>query len=86
MSSSNINSKRKVLYQLWTDGMGNFGVKKDDEEFEYLDPPLKQESYLKLIDTKICYDDSLTEELIKDWIEELKQEDVLNQDGNLIYV
>jgi hypothetical protein len=34
----------------------------------------------------MCYDGSITEELVKDWIEELKEEDVLDKDGNLIYV
>jgi hypothetical protein len=32
------------------------------------------------------YDGSITEELVQDWIEELREEDVLDQDGNLIYV
>ena len=72
-----LSSNKKVLYQLWTDGNGNFGVKNDDdEEFEYLDSPLKQESCLKFVDDKFCYDDncSLTDKFVQDWIEELKQE------------
>ena len=31
-------------------------------------------------------DGSITEELVQDWIQELKQEDILDEDGNLIYV
>jgi hypothetical protein len=89
MSSASTNrNNKKVSYQLWTDGMGSFGVKKNEEDsqFEYSDSPLKKESYLKLIDSKIYYNGSITQELVQDWIEELKQEGVLDQDGNLIYV
>ena len=91
MSSSNQNNK-KVLYQLWTNGNGSFAVRKkekEDEEkdsqFEYSDSQAP-EKYSKLIDSKRCYDGSITDELVQDWIEELKEEDVLDQDGNLIYV
>jgi hypothetical protein len=34
----------------------------------------------------MLYDGSITEELVQDWIHELKQEDILDEDGNLIYV
>ncbi|MGI0051499.1 MAG: hypothetical protein ACRD8K_07155 [Nitrososphaeraceae archaeon] len=85
MSSSSNN--KKVLYQLWTNGKGSFAVKKNEEDpqFEYSDSQ-EPEKYSKLIDSKMCYDGSISEELVQDWIEELKEEDVLDQDGNLIYV
>ena len=87
--TNNCNKNKKVIFQLWTDGSGSFAVKKDekDSRFEYSNSTLKQESsYSKLIDSKMLYDDSITEELVKDWIEELKEENVLDKDGNLIYV
>jgi len=34
----------------------------------------------------MLYNGSLTEEVVKDWIEELKEENVLDKDENLIYV
>ena len=34
----------------------------------------------------MLYDSSITEELIQGWIEDLKEEDILDEDGNLIYV
>ena len=40
----------------------------------------------KILDSKMLYDGSITEELVQDWIQELKQEDILDEDGNLIYV
>ena len=56
---------------------------KDSQLFEYLN---SQKSYSKLIDSKMLYDGSITEELVQDWIEELKEENVLDNDRNLIYV
>jgi hypothetical protein len=88
MSTSINNNNQKVIYQLWTDGKGIFAVKKKEEEdsqFEYSDSQ-EPEKYSKLIDSKMYYDGSITEELVQDWIEELREEDVLDQDGNLIYV
>jgi hypothetical protein len=84
---SSFNTNQKVLYQLWTDGKGSFAVKKNEEDsqVEYSDSQ-EPEKYSKLIDSKMCYDGSISEELVQDWIEELKEEDVLDQDGNLIYV
>ncbi len=83
-TNNNSNKNKKVIYQLWTDGRGSFAVKmKDSQLFEYSN---SQESYSKLIDSKMLYDGSITEELVKDWIEELKEENVLDKDGNLIYV
>ena len=32
-----LSSNKKVWYQLWTDGNGSFGVKKDDDEFMFVD-------------------------------------------------
>ena len=82
MSSSSNN--KKVLYQLWTNGKGSFAVGKIGSQlFEYLD---SQYSYDKILDSKMLYDGSITEELVQDWIQELKQEDILDEDGNLIYV
>jgi hypothetical protein len=71
-----------------TDGKASFAVKKKEEEdsqFEYSDSQ-ELENYSKLIDSKMYYDGSITEGLVQDWIEELREEDVLDQDGNLIYV
>jgi hypothetical protein len=88
MSTSINNNNQKVTYQLWTDGKGIFAVKKKEEEdsqFEYSDSQ-EPEKYSKLIDSKMYYDGSITEELVQDWIEKLREEDVLDQDGNLIYV
>ena len=34
----------------------------------------------------MLYEGSITEELVQDWIQEFKQEDILDEDGNLIYV
>lgn len=85
MNSSPTNcDNKKVLYQLWTDGKGSFAVRKEQDikfsEYSYL-----QQSYSKVIDSKMLYDGSITEELILDWIEALKEEDILDEDGNLIY-
>ena len=75
---------KKVLYQLWTNGKGSFAVGKIGSQlFEYSD---SQYSYDKILDSKMLYDGSITEELVQDWIQELKQEDILDGDGNLIYV
>jgi hypothetical protein len=83
MSSSNTNIK-KALYQLWTDGKGSFAVAKIGSElFEYSG---SQYPCDKILDSKMLYDGSITEELVKDWIQELKQEDILDENGNLIYV
>ena len=80
MSSSSNN--KKVLYQLWTNGKGSFAVGKIGSQlFEYSD---SQYSYDKILDSKMLYDGSITEELVQDWIQELKQEDILDEDGNLI--
>jgi hypothetical protein len=82
MSSSSNN--KKVLYQLWTNGKGSFAIGKIGSQlYEYSD---SQYSYDKILDSKMLYDGSITEELVKDWIEELKEENVLEKDGNLIYV
>jgi hypothetical protein len=85
---SSSDNNQKVTYQLWTDGKGSFAVKKKEEEdsqFEYSDSQ-EPEKYSKIIDSKMYYEGSITEELVQDWIEELREEDVLDQDGNLIYV
>ena len=85
-SSSNSNSSnKKILYQLWTDGRGSFAVRKEKETqlFEYSH---SQQSYSKVIDSKMLYDGSITEELVQNWIEELKEADVLDEDGKLIYL
>lgn len=34
----------------------------------------------------MLYNGSITEELVKNWIEELKEADILDEDGNLVYV
>jgi hypothetical protein len=82
MSSSSKN--KKVLYQLWTNGKGSFAVGKIGSHlFEYSD---SQYSYYKILDSKMLYDGSITEELVQDWIQELKEADILDEDGNLIYV
>ena len=81
------NNNNKVLYQLSTDGKGSFAVKKDKySQCEYNTDSTSQESYSKLIDSRMLYDGSITEELVLDWIQELKREDILDEDGNLIYV
>ncbi len=81
MSSSSNN--KKVLYQLWTNGKSSFAVGKIGSQlFEYSD---SQYSYDKILDSKMFYDGSITEELVQDWIQELKQEYILDEDGNLIY-
>lgn len=85
-SYSNSNSSnKKILYQLWTDGRGNFAVRKEKgiQLFEYSH---SQQSYSKVIDSKMLYDGSITEELVQDWIEQLKEADVLDEDGKLIYL
>jgi hypothetical protein len=72
------------LHQLWTDGRGSFAVRKE----EGIQPLYShsQQSYSKVIDSKMLYDGSITQELVQDWIEELKEADILDEDGNLIYV
>ncbi|HJU60228.1 MAG TPA: hypothetical protein VJ583_10780 [Nitrososphaeraceae archaeon] len=84
-SNSSYNKNQKVLYQLWTDGKGSFAVRKEKgvQLFEY---SYSQQSYSKVIDSKILYDGSITEELVRNWIEELKEAYILDEDGNLIYV
>ena len=85
MNSSSNN--KKILYQLSTDGNGSFAVKKDKySQCEYNTDSTSQESYSKLIDSKMLYEGSITEELVQYWIEELKEADILDKDGNLIYV
>jgi hypothetical protein len=90
-SSTNISnsssSNKKVLYQLWTDGKGSFAVRKEKgiQLFEY-SKLHQQQSCSKIINSKMLYDGSITEELVRDWIEELKKADILDEDGNLIYV
>ncbi len=67
------------------DGRGSFAVRKEKgtQLFEYSH---SQQSYSKVIDSKMLYDGSITEELVQNWIEELKEADVLDQDGKLIYL
>jgi hypothetical protein len=64
---------------------GSFAVRKEKgaQLFEY---SLSQQSYSKVIDSKMLYDGSITEELVQNWIEELKKADVLDEDGKLIYL
>ena len=82
--SSSSNNKKKVLYQLWTNGKGSFAVGKIGSQlFEYSN---SQYAIDKILDSKMLYDGSITEELVQDWIQELKQDDILDEDGNLIYV
>jgi hypothetical protein len=79
-SSSNI---KKALYQLWTNGKGSFAVAKIGSQlFEYSH---SQYPCDKILDSKMLYDGSITEDLVKDWIQELKREDILDEGGNLIY-
>jgi hypothetical protein len=89
MSSSNTNTNsnnnKKVLYQLWTDGRGSFAVRKE-EDIQLFEYSRSQQSYSKVIDSKMLYDGSITEDLVQDWIEELKEANILDEDGNLIYV
>lgn len=85
-SSSNSNSgNKKILYQLWMDGRESFAFRKEKgtQLFEYSH---SQQSYSKVIDSKMLYDSSITEELVQNWIEELKEADVLDEDGKLIYL
>lgn len=85
MNSSPTNcDNKKVLYQLWTDGKGSFAVRKE-QDIKFSKYSNLQQPYSKVIDSKILYDGSITEELILDWIEALKEEDILDEDGNLIY-
>jgi hypothetical protein len=49
--------------------------KKELQLFEY--SKSQQESYSKVIDSKMLYDGSITDELVKDWIEELKEANIL---------
>ncbi len=92
MSSSSNNSSnknKKVLYQLWTDGRGSFAVRKEEgaQLFEYSDSDSHQEQfYSKVIDSKMLFDGSITGELVQEWIEELKEADILDEDGNLIHI
>ena len=84
-TNTNFNNNKKVLYQLWTDGRGSFAVRKEEETqlFEY---SKSQQSYSKVIDSKMLYDYSITKELVQGWIEELKEANILDENGNLIYV
>jgi hypothetical protein len=41
---------------------------------------------IQKLDSKMLYDGSITEELVQNWIEELKEADVLDEDGKLIYL
>ena len=78
------SNNKKVLYQLWTNDKGWFAVGKIGSQlFEYSD---SQYSYDKILDSKMLYDGSITEELVQDWIQELKQEDILDKMKILIYV
>jgi hypothetical protein len=73
---------RKVKYNLWTDGRGSFAVGKPHSQvFEYSDT---QQFYNKIIDSKLLNDGSITEELVQDWIEELREAEILDDDGNII--
>lgn len=85
MSSFNNSNNKKILYQLWTDGRGGFAVKKEKgiKLFEY---SYSQQSCSKVIDSKRLYEDSITKELVQDWIEELKEADILDENGNLMFV
>ena len=86
-NNNSVSNNKKVLYQLSTDGKGSFAVKKDKySQCKYNTDSTFQESYSKLIDSKMLYDGSITEELVHDWVEELKEADILDKDGNLIYV
>ena len=86
-NNNSVSNNNKVLYQLSTDGKGSFAVKKDKySQCEYNTDSTSQEPYSKLIDSKMLYDGSITEELVQDWIKELKEADILDKDGNLIYV
>ena len=86
-NNNSVSNNKKVLYQLSTDGKRSFAVKKDKyTQCEYNTDSTSQVSYSKLIDSKMLYDGSITEELVQDWIEELKEADILDKDGNLIYV
>ena len=81
---SSTSNNKKVLYQLWTNGKGSFAVWKIGSQlFEYSN---SQYTIDKILDSKMLYDGSITEELVQDWIRELKQEDILDENGNLIYV
>ena len=86
-NNNSVSNNKKILYQLSTDGKGSFAVNKDKySHCEYNTDSTSQEPYSKLIDSKMLYDGSITEELVQDWIEELKKADILDKDGNLIYV
>ena len=86
-NNNSVSNNKKVLYQLSTDGKGSFAVNKDKySQCEYNTDSTSQEPYSRLIDSKMLYDGSITEELVHDWIEELKKADILDKDGNLIYV
>ena len=84
-TNTNSNNNKKVLYQLWTNGRGSFAVRKEEgiQLFEYSH---SQQSYSKVIDSIMLYDGSITEKLVQDWIEELIEADILDEDGKLIYV
>jgi hypothetical protein len=83
-NNNSVSNNKKVLYQLWTNGKGSFAVGKIGSQlFEYSD---SKSSCDKILDSKMLYDGSITEELVLDWIQELKREDILDEDGNLIYV
>ena len=84
-SSNSISRNKKILYQLWTDGRGSFAVRKE-KETQLCEYSHSQQSYSKVIDSKMLYDGSITEELVQNWIEELKEADVLDEDGKLIYL
>ena len=86
-NNNSVSNNKKILYQLSTDGKGSFAVNKDKYSYcEYNTDSTSQEPYSKLIDSKMLYDGSITEELVQDWIEELKEADILDKNGNLIYV
>ncbi|MGI9011113.1 MAG: hypothetical protein ACR2F1_07995 [Nitrososphaeraceae archaeon] len=75
---------KRFLYQLFTDDKGHFAVgKKGSQLMEYED--ISGMLYGKIIDSRMILDGSVTEEYVQDWIEELKEAEVLDIDGNIIY-
>ena len=70
-------------YQLFTDGRGHFAVgRKGAQLMEYADVPGML--YGKIVDEKLV-STGITEEYVQDWIEELKEAEILDDDGNIIY-